>query len=102
MSFLRVSKQPAPDEDNLDFQEIYPRLKEIFHLLDTVSVELQEKNNRLKWNDESASWKKKKTLKCFETFPLFSQLCKKYSENPDKNDFECYQTGHKGVISADC
>ncbi|GLD48026.1 EF-hand calcium-binding domain-containing protein 6, partial [Lates japonicus] len=31
----RVSKQPAPDEDNLDFQEIYPRLKEIFHLLDT-------------------------------------------------------------------
>ncbi|XP_045927498.1 EF-hand calcium-binding domain-containing protein 6 isoform X1 [Micropterus dolomieu] len=31
----RAFEQPAQDEDNMDFQDIYHRLKEIFHLLDT-------------------------------------------------------------------
>ncbi|XP_026216864.1 EF-hand calcium-binding domain-containing protein 6 [Anabas testudineus] len=30
----RPCEQPVPDGDSLDFQDIYPRLKEIFHILD--------------------------------------------------------------------
>ncbi|XP_074554887.1 EF-hand calcium-binding domain-containing protein 6 [Halichoeres trimaculatus] len=33
----RVLKQPAQDEANLLFQDIYPQLKEIFHLLDQIT-----------------------------------------------------------------
>ncbi|XP_074482122.1 EF-hand calcium-binding domain-containing protein 6 [Sebastes fasciatus] len=33
-----ASEQPVPEEDNLHLRDFYPRLKEIFHLLDTVGA----------------------------------------------------------------
>lgn len=100
--FPRVSEEPVPGEDNLDLQDIYPRLKEIFHLLDTVGINTLEINSRPNWTDESPTCNLQKTpWNAFKRLPYLCSLAK-CSKRQDRRDFGCYKTGHMGVILADC
>ncbi|TKS91016.1 EF-hand calcium-binding domain-containing protein 6 [Collichthys lucidus] len=57
----RALEKPLPDEDNLHLENIYPRIKEIFHLVDTEQEKTPDEKQTTERSDKvsvtSASWR---------------------------------------------